>query len=86
MSKKSFYRISWKEIGYLLAVDFALLAAFAYWNITQCYSAQNMIVINPQIICPAIFFLNEVNLGVFFAVVLVVNFVLSGYWHFVVKK
>lgn len=86
MSKKSFLKADWKEILILLLIDFGMLGSFAYLNISGCYNQQNVIVISPQIICTLQFFWNIWNLVEIFAAVIIVNFALSGYWHFVVKK
>ena len=86
MSKKSFYKISWKETTYLLIIDFAILALFAYVNISQCYNSGTLIVVSPQIICPYNFFTNISNIVYLFVVVLAVNLLISVTWHFVVKK
>lgn len=85
MKKKKFYWFSWKEVGYLLIVDFAILAVFAYWNISQCYNAKNVLVISPQIICPYYFLTNISDMTYFFIGILVINFALSGIWRFLVK-
>lgn len=84
--KKSFYRVRWKEVAALLIVDFFILAVVVYWSFLNCVSAPNMIVINPDVICAAYFFLNFGNLIPVFAVAVIVNFILSGVWHFAVRK
>lgn len=87
MSKKTFMKITWKETGSLLVVDLIILVAFAFWNVWQCmFQSSSVIIISPQLICPYLFFTNIQNIIFLFVAALVVNFIISGVWHFVVKK
>jgi len=86
MSKKSFYKISWKEIGFLLVADFAILGIFGYKSIVTCIQMPNVIIVSPYLTCGLQFLWNIGSLATLFVAVLVANFILSGFCHFVVKK
>lgn len=88
MSKKSFYRISWKEVLVLFILDFAVLMAFM--DYVQCSSNRSVVIVTPQLTCTLLFtvmfIFNPLSLIYVFAVFLIINFILSAIWHFVVKK
>ncbi len=86
MSKKTFLKISWKEIGFLIWADMLIVAAYFAFNFYNCANAENVITISPQIVCPLKFITDFQNFVFIFVIVLVANLMLSGMWHFVVKK
>jgi len=91
MSKKSFLKLSWREVLVLFLIDLLVLSLFEYLYSSSCLSRtiDCIFPVCPQIApiyCALEFFTDFQNLFFLFAVIIVGNFILSGIWHFVVKK
>lgn len=86
MTKKTFLKINWKEIGFLVWTDAIIAGLYFTFYFYSCITAKNMIIISPQIICPLKFITDFQNFAFLFIIFLVANLMLSGVWHFVVKK
>lgn len=86
MSKKTFLKINWKEVGFLVWADVIIVGLYFAFYFYSCITAKNVITISPQIICPLKFITDFQNFAFLFVIVLVANLMLSGIWHFVVKK
>jgi len=92
MSKKTFFRISWKEILVLLVIDFFVLASLVYLYVSSCLlrlyecTFQGPCPYSTSLSCTLEFFTDRQNFVWIFVIGLVVNFALSALWHFVVKK
>jgi hypothetical protein len=86
MSKKTFLKISLKEVGFLVWTDAIIVGLYFALYFYSCITAKNVVTISPQIICPLKFITDFQNFAFLFVIVLVANLMLSGIWHFMVKK
>jgi len=91
MSRKTFFKINWKEIVILLLVDSVIAFLFFSSLSSRCMIPHFCLNGGP---CPAVtpeycalqLFLTFQSVVYLFLIVLAANFALSAFWHFVVKK
>lgn len=92
MSKKTFFQINWKEIAILLLIDFSILGVFVYFYDTSCMNAlyeckMGAACFHPTVLsCTFEFFRDLRNLVSLYLIFAAVNFALSLFWHFVVRR
>jgi hypothetical protein len=86
MSKKNFYKLDWNEVAALLLADFFITLFFGFWFVSGCFYQQNMIIINPYLVCTLLFLIVPRNVICLFVNAVVFNYIVFWIWHRAVKK
>jgi len=83
---KTLMTVKASEVLSLLSVDLFVFLLVGVVSISNCLSAQNMIIVNRNVTCTLQFLINFYTIAKVMVAILIINLVLAYIWHFVVKK